>query len=675
LQLERDAYLDTLRKEGAPVGSAISVAFTPEFQQKHQIGEFGRATSKEGEIIYHAAPKMFDRKEHFDFTSSNVMSFVDDWQSGRQLRVPTETLLAQNYPVPKKVKIRKASYHEMKLFRKIQTSHKITLVNPSFSCMTGLIQITNHKDPGLVFLTSQKGEMDLTKEDEETWVYKIRHFVRDSGGRLEIVDKKGIQGVCYLGASDPRWYPEDHKWFRLILSPFQEANSDYEGIISSFSDKGFVTAYTRKYRTISSTLLCNEPNFVYNPETLDKALDFEKNESKRFFLESSFPIQFKEVQDGVLFHKPWFLPGMGKWLGIKNIKDGYIYDVKGEGTYLSRRARYTLKEGEKWIDFVPFGPYFVTISSLIPQIDPEVVIVEKEGVQVMSVDGSIPFWPEKETFKKKELVLDESMFPSRVIQIKDSVTDHVYAKIGDLYFPEATYHETSPSWSLNGDSYLPSPYGRQNMQHLPGYSWGVARYESYIDCTYLKKGFHCVASTMQALGASIPNLNRYYQKMWAGRVAWSNQPVSVEDGSTIVTNVELNTIIEYMTLKSKNRPVPVSTFEIAHNVNLSLGIVSYYCTRSSDIMLWEPGVKGRSEWILRQHLTMGPPRDVKVGKRGEYRKCTYLDLMRWLMSRESITTLGSFGKFYFFLLHNNYPVFTTVKGGYTTMQLYSNKFS
>jgi len=675
LRVEKETYMDEIEQNGAPVGSAVVVTYAEGFRLEHQIGRFGRATMKEGEVIYHAAPQHIDRTEKYDYVSSDVLDYVYNWQDGEVARVPTERLLAVNFPEPKKEKIRKASYHEMKLFRKVLLTHKITLVNPSFSCMTGMIQCTNHKDPGLVYLTSEQGGEIVTSKDEESWVWKIRHFVRESAGRLKIVTKKDIQGICYLGASDPRWYPETLPWFRLIVSPFHEPTSDYKGIISSFDDKGFVTAYTKKGRTVSATLLKDEPTYVYNPETLDKDLGFEKKDSKQFFLESSIPFQFKECQDGIIFHKPYFLSAMGEWVGDKNVRDGLIYDVKGSGTYLSRRARYAVLPGEEWAPFVPFGPYLVTYSSITPQIDPEIIVVEHEGVQVMSVDGSIPIWPDYVTFRKQVLELDESTLPSAIISSKEDVLDHTYARIGDRYFPLASYHETSPSWSLNGGSYLPSPYGRQNMQHLPGYSWGMRDMESYIDCTALKTGFHCVASTIQALGSSIPNLNRYFQKMWAGRVAWSNLPVSVEDGSMVVTNVVQNQIIEYIDRKNRFRLIPVSTIELAQTIGITLTLAAYYCTRSSDIMLWEPGANGRSEWILRKDLNRQKmPRPVQIGS-GEFRPQTYLSVIKSLMARETVTILGMFGKLYYLLLHNNFPVFTQVKDGYTTMQLYKNKFS
>jgi len=199
--------------------------------------------------------------------------------------------------------------------------------------------------------------------------------------------------------------------------------------------------------------------------------------------------------------------------------------------------------------------------------------------------------------------------------------------------------------------------------------------ESYIDCTTLRTGFHCVASTIQALGSSIPNLNRYFQKMWAGRVAWSNLPVSVEDGSMVVTNVVQNQIIEYIDRKNRFRLTPVSTIELAQTIGITLTLAAYYCTRSSDIMLWEPGASGRSEWILRKDLNRQKmPRPVQIGS-GEFRPQTYLSVIKSLMARETVTILGMFGKLYYLLLYNNFPVFTQVKEGYTTMQLYKNKFS
>jgi len=394
LQKEAKQLFADIAENPPSVGDAVFVEYDHVFCDKHKIGRFGRKTIKDGVITFHAGPKQVTHPAVYMMDDYNFLDYIKQWREGSYCPPPVDKLLTgpkwpelipkKNDPSqPKKTKLKSLAY-EQRMFKRLSETHrtKITLVNPSFSTMTALKSSVG----GYVTLTAP------VNKSEAGWQRDVHDFVNGSKGKLVMLQRGQIEGTAYLGTDVPQWFPTQVPWFRLILSPFIVMNKEFDNYSVRFDEDKVVTRYEKKKNyLVTSVLDRDSPYFIYNPETVDEVVS---GKDRWFFCESSFPMSFESQSDCKVSHSPWFVsvPKSLPWLKVPcSGKDRYVkhegnvlYDVQGEGTYLSRRARILPPEGMKWVELTRSGTHWITYSSLRPRRTYGVT-VEKNGEDTLTM--------------------------------------------------------------------------------------------------------------------------------------------------------------------------------------------------------------------------------------------------------------------------------------------------
>jgi len=371
LQREAKQLFAEISEDPPSVGDAIFVEYEHAFCVKHKIGRFGRKTIKDGVTLFHAGPKQVTHPAVYMMDDHNFLDYIKQWREGAYCPPPIDKLLAgPKWPeliVPKKrTKLLSVSY-EQNMFKRVGETQntKITLVNPSFSTMMALKSSIG----GYVMLTA------ASTPSENAWHRDVLDFIKQSKGKLVMLPKGRIEGTAYLGTDVPQWFPPTEPWFRLILSPFIVMNKEFENYSVRFEDDKVVTRYEKKKDyLVSSVLERDSAYFMYNPETVDQLV---LGKNQWYFCESSFPLLAEPHCNCKVSHAPWFVSvpkGLpwekmvcsGRERYLKH-QAGILYDVQGEGTYLSRRTRLIPPVGMRWAELSSSGTHWVTYASLRPR--------------------------------------------------------------------------------------------------------------------------------------------------------------------------------------------------------------------------------------------------------------------------------------------------------------------
>jgi len=191
---------------------------------------------------------------------------------------------------------------------------------------------------------------------------------------LKMLPVQTIRGIAYLGTDVPQWYPNS-PWFRLILSPFVVLNKEFNSYKVEFFPERVITRYEKKKNyLVSSVLERDSPWFVTNPVSLDAMVG---RKDQWYFCESNISLETAQLDDSKVSHAPWFVDFpkslewekfdcMGKERYVKH-QGGIVYDIKGLGTWLSRRAHLIPPLGMKWTELKVKGSHWVTYASLRPR--------------------------------------------------------------------------------------------------------------------------------------------------------------------------------------------------------------------------------------------------------------------------------------------------------------------
>jgi len=409
LQAEAKALFESISDDPPSVGDAIFVEYEHAFCEEHKIGRFGRKTMKDGKVMFHAGPKEVVHPSVYLMDDHNHLEYIRQWREGGYCPVPMEKLLAgPKWPemlVQKKPKMRTIGY-EQALFVRVHTVEQkpITLVNPSFSTMTAL-------------KSSVGGYVTLTATGDHAWERDVRDFVNQSKRRLVMLPPRTVKGYAYLGTDVPQWFPED-PWFRLILSPFVTLNKDFPNYSVSFRDDQVVTRYEKKKNyLVSSVLERDSPYIVLNPETVD---EYAGKKERWYYCESSFPLCLTPKDDVKVVHSPWFvtIPTGLEWVKEQcsgreryvKARDGVVYDIKGDGTWLSRRSRIMPPVGMKWAPLLDKGTHWVTYSCLRPH-RVYGVSVEKVGEDRVTIFDGAKLIKQLRRIDTSEMMLSEKPVP------------------------------------------------------------------------------------------------------------------------------------------------------------------------------------------------------------------------------------------------------------------------
>jgi len=343
-------------------------------------------------------------------------------------------------------------------------------VNPSFGAMGDLKVIS-----GGVFLT---GEVRGQRHSDQTrqWISEVEDFIRKATDRIWRTDTP--DGVCFLGSHSPEQYLGE-RWFYILPNPYVEQS--WTQFTVKEDDLGISMEYTKKDRVVQSRLLNNLPQYVYSPASLKKICG-----TNEFMLISNFPFPgVEDVEPTYHTHRPWFLddyPPMTKcsvegYLLDWRVKNNKVYDVRGPGTYLSRRARIRLPPGYSWVLPQHSGPFAYSRFTITPQPNANVRIenfreseytIYGENVQVVSGrkvdDRRLLASPMKGS---REEITHEGRTMYSVISTDQKVGESYYVLAGrDVVIPDtlvrmdAVTYYADPTASVPHPGFLPGRFDK-----------------------------------------------------------------------------------------------------------------------------------------------------------------------------------------------------------------------
>jgi len=376
LRQEAEKILERAEENPPAVGDGYFVVYDSEWATENGVGRTGRMTLKEGEVAYHAAHSTYDMKQYYKYDPVSYVDWVEDWQQGGSRDFPVARAVAGS-ELPQPVNPRKSytlADYEQALFRSLSDT-VITLVNPSFGTMRDL-------------LGASGGYVTMTAGADQQWVRDIFDFVSKSGDRLKMLPNCTVRGVAYLGSNSPLWYPET-PYLRLMLSPACHPGKAFEAFTVEYLPGAVVTQYRKGDRPVTNMLFKDTKEVVYNAPSVDNWLGCS---AQAFFMMSNQEWKMSQVEDHRLFQEPWFVEAGGTWemIGEKEwrvkekdvmidgswLKERVVTDVRGSGTYLSRRSRNRPPEGYRWSDYLPLGDYWVTYATNAPRRNQGTRVVE-----------------------------------------------------------------------------------------------------------------------------------------------------------------------------------------------------------------------------------------------------------------------------------------------------------
>lgn len=428
-------------REGVAAGDSIMTTLPVEYAKKQGVSQFVRIADGDEGYDFLTGPRKLDRRPIYKSEDRDMFAFVDDWASGRACEVPDYML--KPCPVPEML-----HRHEKK--RKVQQSETergvfmmlselgvlVTLVNPSFGTMAAL--------------KSVGGQVFLTSNEDHSWKRDVDDFISGSGGKLRRVTRAGQ--VSYLGVNSPQYYTTQ-KWFYLIPSPYSQ--HEYDNFSASDTDHGVKMTYEKDGRSCYSEIADDLPLYVYSPSTVGvHTYKYTKQtSSSSFFLVSNFPIPWPngEVECTQSFHRPWFL---SEWPDeqevvwaekseIVRMNGNIVYDVRGDGTYQSRRARIVLPQGFFWAPVLRVGMYSWTRYSKYPILSQDFslhLVGHEDKVVEVSVFGNI-----------KPVYLGDPVYLSSKGEVKTLITgEHIQVS----RVPDQVSPEYFPIFGMGDDQYV-----------------------------------------------------------------------------------------------------------------------------------------------------------------------------------------------------------------------------
>jgi hypothetical protein len=345
LESEKTAILDKLRETEISVGDSQAIIYDDDFAEQNEISVYGRMHYDNGSFRFHATPREFGKESKFNFSDRNLMAWVDSYVDGGPVDVDFKRFT--ELPEQPKLKNRNAQFSdhdrsEYALMKTLEDMHRpITMVNPSFTSLWHVLKYGG-------------GYVWAEGVDTDPWIKELQVFCHEHK-KLKFVRKIPEGSVCYLGSHTPSYIP-DADWVYLLPNPYSNS-LPYETYFLEEGKTGVSFHYRTKREKISyfdDTMDC----YVYNPTSVGTET------SDPYFVVSSIPLGYVTRNMVVLAHTPWFLDDYpdfvqeGEWEVSR--KGNIVYDVKGEGTYLSRRCRIPLDDGDSWAPLGRSGEWAVT---------------------------------------------------------------------------------------------------------------------------------------------------------------------------------------------------------------------------------------------------------------------------------------------------------------------------
>jgi len=366
---------DMLRKDGASVGDRTFIAFPPKVAKDLKISEFGTAVHRMGEIEYTAGWRENENPLVYVTQSNWIPHMAAEVANGTWM--PDVRKLMAGVPAPIPLKVERYSLYleplERGLISLLNSLYgNVVLVNPSFST-----------------LKAAKGKIFSVFLTDDSHYDELGSSLQELGYDINKVweDDPSPQ-VCYLGSNEPvHWYP---RGVTLVLNPYHSDVQSSSYIISE-QDNDLYMMYSKQDRQVQSVLEFGFEGFVYSPPTVARAFGL----GEKFWIKSKLDLRLKGVDTLTVHHAPWAIMGLPKYerrivQGKEEMvseDENYIYDIVGQGTYLSRRARFT-NAGKPWCSMQTYGNVLITRFTCEPQQSrscKNVVVREKDQIMQLQV--------------------------------------------------------------------------------------------------------------------------------------------------------------------------------------------------------------------------------------------------------------------------------------------------
>jgi len=595
------------------VGAAIPVEYEREFAEKHNIGKWGRMTMKDGKRVFHAASKTIDDDIGYDHVPMEYTHVGWRYRDGFSLDLNLKKLCSlDEWPVPTKATTpMMLSSIERQLFLKLGTV--ITLVNPSFKSMKTLDMMSSAGIKSFVYLSSgSRHDMDYNN--------RVHHFVTNSHW-LKMTDQ--VQGIAYLGSSQPNYYPDREMipWVRLIPSPFILPCSQFANYSATWDEYGYTCAYERKPGYyVHNNLRFDDGRYLYNPETVDHNFRDKGRPAGLAYLQSSIALNLIECDERRIFHKPRFIhiPKEAHWEEIcyhkYRILGRTVYDVQGPGTYVSRRTRVMLPQGYQWAPYVQAGSHWVSLSSLRPRREYDVHVEELKGKTFICFGDTRPVEVTRK-LSHQSLWYDEQDAPTKIkassaLPEYDSmlgqkmIRDEYWQDENGGVYPSQIRKEDAVSWrhQLDGVPFL----NDNDIETLPRFvgRTGV----SFVDVSSLKaRGTYYLCSSRQYMVQIIPQATKYFSKNYFHMYTYAPHARSIEEeGEEYQSklNPEWNNIITDFKAKVVLNVGENARSEqlVSDSLGIPLAVVYRYVRVHPDMFIWKVGVSGSAQWVHRDSV-------------------------------------------------------------------------
>jgi len=618
LRREAEEMFDNIEDVEPSVGDSFFVHYDRKWANKHSVGQFGRMTLENGKPLFHAAPQVIEREKRYDMPEHDFIEFEKAWVKGAQAQFPMDRAISGPSP-PVLVKTPNVPFlvqdYEKRLFEQILAMTNLVLINPSFKSMSNAISVCKRLGRSCL-------DVAITATFEYDWAVDVRNFVQNSQGFLRLVPCGGVSGIAYLGTNTPLWFPPT-PWVRLIHSPFIDPTGIFEQYSVQFREDSFISRYQKKSNyEVTSVLSRDTGNFVYNPESLDEQLNIKGN-PMLFFLESTLPLGFKAKDRRVVWHAPWFLtiPEKAHWSfegGLElRLLGKEVYDVQGEGTYLSRRMRIDLPFPFKWAPLQKMGTHWITYSSLKPRRDYNVSSEVHDGKRFLNFGHSVLISglrrvraPYDVIFASKsrppsgtvwDLESQEYVLASRPLpkDYKESVQEAFMDNQGRVFAIQRMANDAL--------IFTPKQNGKQVLPFLP---FGEVRYvprfkykdQDFICIDNTEEQVNFVFSSIAGLQSMIPTVSTYTSKFFSMRAIIEDTPDPDFGGSIVSAPVPVK-IKKFMNRELVySFSVGTTASQISRDVGISEQLAFHHLSKSPDYLLWKPGSVVMAEFVFLDQL-------------------------------------------------------------------------
>lgn len=443
---------------------------------------------------------------------------------------------------------------------------------------------------------------------DQDWVIKARNFIAGSSGRLRLLENKVARGISYLGTNALLWFP-DTMWVRLVMSPAFDPGHQFETYSTEYLSDSVISRYQKKDDyLVTSVLRFDSRDFVYNPATVDSALQCSR---LAFAMEASHELNFIMVEDNRLFHAPWFIDYGGQWRNLEGrdwlVLGEYVVDVRGSGTYLSRRSRLFPPHGFTWLPFSDYGSHWVTCFRNTPSRHWGVSIVRNVRNRFVCFDHVVP-------------VGYGDQFVRRVL-----TDDHVrYIQCGeevefDLTFRQLRQGERVLDWAWqfpNGLFSSPGSLVRKALLYVPRggalvfdsqihvRSWQTP-FGTYVDVSEAPEGVVFVLSHVSRLSRICALASVYHSPPPSQYMSYvTSKENSLENEiSYDRLSFRLRSHMNAVKIQAVSDP-GLSVAKLGNDLNVPMKAVLYHLNRTPDYYCWFANGPVKSEFVSVDSLTL-----------------------------------------------------------------------